>query len=104
MPSRVDRGIERGAIDIGCIVMTQAVTQKTFFGLRRIDHNFRRVEGAKRSGTTRIKHIISERLKRLLVGKLTRTEFEKWHHIHAGLPLVAHSEEGCFAGFGVARH
>ena len=70
--------------------MAQTVTQKTFLGLCCIGHNFRRVEGAKRSGTTRIKNIASSRLKWLLGRKLSRAEFEKWHHIHAGLPLVAH--------------
>jgi len=36
--------------------------------------------------------------------KLTRTEFEKWHHIHAGLPLVAHVKECCLTDFGVVGH
>ena len=81
MPSRVGRGIKRCSIDIGCIVMAQAVTQKTFLGLRSTGPNFRRVESAQRNGPTKIKNIASSRLKGLLCLEMIGAELEEGHKI-----------------------
>jgi hypothetical protein len=101
MPSRVDCWIKRRSIDIGCIIMAQAVIQKTFFGLCRIGDDFRRVKSAKSKRSSSIKHVASIRLKWLFGRKMTRAEFEKRHKVDTGLPFVSHRHKGGKAGLAI---
>lgn len=93
MPSRVDSVANRRSIDISRVVVPQAVTQKALLGLRCIGHNFRCVESANRKRSSWIEDIIAQRRKRLIGGEMTRAIVEKWHKIHAGLPLVLHGQK-----------
>ena len=100
----MDSRINSGPVNVGRVIVMQAVAKKALFCLRRIRDNFRRVERAKCEMTAGIEHIIPQIRKRLFGRKVTSAIIEERQDINAGLPPLAHAEECCLGDFGVVEH